>query len=211
MTPEQKQRIEQILENRRIWYGGYGQLTSDFDFLLSLVSQESGVNECEEMLSSIQSRDYAFTDRCGRQCVILSIEERDALCRSVQAIRGQVECEPCGRTHVTPRDTEHQQELRCKGVWYFANSAQSTNRVRKIAEEVVTNWAGYANPADATEGVLQYVATSMRSACIEKVKAMGQQWYAEAKKRGAAFSDKGRLAETIAKELESVSVQEQKK
>lgn len=54
-------------------------------------------------------------------------------------------------------------------------------------------------------------ATSMRSACVEKVKALGQQWYAEAKKRGAAFSDKGRLAELIAKELESVSIQEQKR
>ena len=53
-------------------------------------------------------------------------------------------------------------------------------------------------------------ATLMRSACIETVKAMGQRWYADAKKRGAAFSDKGRLAETIAKKLESVTIQEQK-
>ena len=53
-------------------------------------------------------------------------------------------------------------------------------------------------------------ATFMRSACIEKVREMGQRWYADAKRRGAAFSDKGRLAETIAKELESVTIQEQK-
>ena len=54
----------------------------------------------------------------------------------------------------------------------------------------------------------QNTETLMRSACVEKVRAMARQWYAEAKKRGAAFSDKGRLAETIATEVESVTLQE---
>lgn len=49
MTPEQKQqRIEQIRENRRLWYGGYGQLTSDFDFLLSLVKRQEVLPICPD-------------------------------------------------------------------------------------------------------------------------------------------------------------------
>lgn len=46
----------------------------------------------------------------------------------------------------------------------------------------------------------------MRNACIAKVRHMGQLWYANAKKRGAAFSDKGRLAEQIAAALETVEI-----
>jgi hypothetical protein len=34
---------------------------------------------------------------------------------------------------------------------------------------------------------------------------MGQEWYGKAKARGAAFSDKGRLAEEIAAALESLT------
>jgi hypothetical protein len=41
--------------------------------------------------------------------------------------------------------------------------------------------------------------------CVARVRAMGQEWYGKAKARGAAFSDKGRLAEEIAAALESLT------
>lgn len=52
-------------------------------------------------------------------------------------------------------------------------------------------------------------ATSMRSLCVEKVRAMAEQWRQEASKAGRMFSDKTALATKIAKELESLQLQEQ--
>jgi hypothetical protein len=46
--------------------------------------------------------------------------------------------------------------------------------------------------------------------CAKAVRDMGQQWYGEAKRRGSAFSDKGRIAEQIATELESLLTKEKK-
>lgn len=57
------------------------------------------------------------------------------------------------------------------------------------------------------EHELRLAATQMRDKCVEKVLSMGDQWYGEAKRRGAAFSDKARLTVVIAKELESLTLE----
>ena len=61
---------------------------------------------------------------------------------------------------------------------------------------------------------LKPVATARRDAiseCVKAVRAKGQQWYGDAKKRGAAFSDKGRVAELLVMELESLLNDKEKK
>lgn len=73
----------------------------------------------------------------------------------------------------------------------------------QASPDLCCEWRPAPRPNEAD---MNHDATAMRSACVEKVREMGQQWYGEAKRRGAAFSDKGRLAELIAKELESLPI-----
>lgn len=56
MTEAQEKRLQEIRENRRIWYGSQGQLTRDFDFLLSLVdSQVAGECDANRLAFAIES------------------------------------------------------------------------------------------------------------------------------------------------------------
>lgn len=81
-----------------------------------------------------------------------------------------------------------------------------------IAQEIIHREHCDSHPQGQAEACLlleQSIAQLRRPSpsiadVIAKVREIGQQWYGEAKRRGAAFSDKGRIAEQIATALESL-------
>lgn len=68
MTNSTSERLKQIRENRRNFYGGMGELTSDIDFLLSLLDSEAagGVNVSVLTGYEVGRKDEAsdMRDRC---------------------------------------------------------------------------------------------------------------------------------------------------
>lgn len=172
MTPEQKQRLKEVEENRRIWHGNMGQVTTDIDFLLSLVkSQEAGEALAEQIVNSSLCAEPS--GNCEESA---AVHIRD-LIRSVAAIPAPQYDALCER---------HRHEFT---TFHVGGCLECWKRSEQDS-----------------------VATSMRSACVEKVKILSKKKMAhydlDIERFGHLLEQAIALDEAVV-ELESLTLQEQ--
>ena len=184
MTPEQKQRIEQIREHLAQRKAETPPLPSTeiyiahVDFLLSLVkSQEAASYEPQCV-------------KCGHE--VLNYFDGERLECSLMVIDGSPpQARICG--------------CKCRA-GSIRDAAQRFYFIDSHGDEAFVREADY-----------NHATTSMRSACVEKVKALWKRYHDDAEKADSANDNinmlillhKASAASEVIKELESVSIQEQ--
>lgn len=140
MTNSTSERLKQIRENRRNFYGGMGELTSDFDFLLSLLDSEAASDEpnlTEHDKTRFLERGFTVVENAGRN---LRLIKRDD---ARQAITIKWDDLPALRELITLALDDGPMVIGLDMSGQAAKNAATSMRdlcVEKVKTEIPTSW-----------------------------------------------------------------------